>query len=172
MKKYYIAFFPEIDERHWVSKFRDQYDPKSQFIAPHLTLFFPSEFESFDELSAEVERVTSNTKKFKVIFRAAMMMPELGSCSIFLVPSEGFSEVLRLHSLLYAEKYAHLLRLDIPFVPHMTIGSNLSLSEGKKLVDKLNSKQFELKFILDRLSIVEISDSNKCRKIVSNYAVS
>ncbi len=172
MKKYYIAHFPKINREHWIVKFREKFDDKSHLVAPHITLFFPTEIDSPELFGKEVKRMTSNFRKFKIRFRSAMMMPENGPNGslgfIFLVPDEGFGNVLRLHDLLYSERFAHLLRLDIPFVPHMTIGSNLSLSEAKKQVDALNSLNFDLEFTFNTLSIVEIADSTQDRIIASS----
>jgi len=81
MKKYYVAYFPEISEEHWVSKFRHQNDEKSRLVAPHVTLFFPSEMD-INELHQEVQQATSNFSKFKVRFRSVMLMPEKGADGI------------------------------------------------------------------------------------------
>ena len=172
MKKYYAAYFPDIEDDHWISVFRSQHDEKSRFVAPHVTLFFPVELDSAEALRREFEQLVLNFKKFNVRFRSAMMMPEKiqdgFSSSIFLVPDEGFGEILRLHDLLYARKFAHLLRLDIPFVPHITIGSNLSLATAKKLVDELNARKIDLEFILDRVTIVEIDEPMKDRILTAH----
>lgn len=172
MKKSYVAFFPRLEEESWISKFRIQNDEKSHLVAPHMTLVFPTDIVSANELVEEVKKVTSGFKKFKVRIKSAIMMPEKGadgiSSHIFLVPDEGFGEFVRLHDCLYSGKLNPALRLDIPFIPHLTIGSNLSLSEAKNKVDKLNSEHLDIEFLIDRLSVVEISDPKKDRILVDH----
>jgi 2'-5' RNA ligase len=171
VKKYYVAYFPGFSEDHWVTKFRHKNDKKSQLVPPHITLLLPLEMKSGNELRLDVERTTADFSKFKVRFKSAMVMPENGSNGltsyVFLVPDEGFGDVLRLHDRLYSGRFSEYLRLDIPFVPHMTIGSNLNLLDAKKRTDELNAIQFSLDFTVDRLSIVEIDDPAKERIVFS-----
>ncbi|MBK9323728.1 MAG: 2'-5' RNA ligase family protein [Bdellovibrionaceae bacterium] len=169
MKKSYVVFFPNLTGNEWVSDFRREHDEKSHLVPPHITLVFPTDALSSSEMQKEVESLVGNYQKFKVRFRSAIMMPEkLGNLVvsyIFLVPDEGFGDVIRLNSLLYSNKLSKEHRLDIPFVPHMTIGSNLDLLTAKRLVDELNSRKIELEFLVDMLSVVEIDDPSKDRII-------
>lgn len=173
MKKSYVAYFPQLTKESWIQEFRSQNDEKSQFVAPHMTLVFPTDIVSTNVLSDEIKRVTSGISKFKVHIKSALMMPEQKNneifSSIFLVPDNGFGDFVRLHDNLYSGKLKSALRLDIPFIPHLTIGSNLSLADAKRKVDKLNSENIDLELWVDRLTIVEIVDPRMDRILISHF---
>ncbi len=57
------------------------------------------------------------------------------------------------------------LRLDIPFVPYMTVGADLDLTNAKTIADNLNSSNFEIQFDLNELFVVEISKQNADRRL-------
>lgn len=59
---------------------------------------------------------------------------------VLLVQDEGFSEVVRLHDKLYTVILALELRLDIPFYPHIGIGSSTDVLACKRLADDLKMK--------------------------------
>jgi 2'-5' RNA ligase len=46
------------------------------------------------------------------------------------------------------------LRLDLPFIPHIGIANSLDARHCKRLVDQLNSQQFEIRGKIDRLDII------------------
>jgi 2'-5' RNA ligase len=171
MTKSYVAYFPNLDKENWISEFRAQHDQKSHLVAPHMTLVFPTDLVSKEELRSEVQRIAAITGKFKVRFRCAIMMPEKSGAdvlsSVFLVPDEGFGEVVRLHDGLYGGRLKDGLRLDIPFIPHITMGSGVTLTAAKAQVDSLNSRKLDLEFLVDRLTVVEIVDEAKTRVLDS-----
>jgi 2'-5' RNA ligase len=67
-----------------------------------------------------------------------------GYSYVFLVPDEGFSQSIQLHSEIYSKELGSSLRLDIPFVPHVTVASSKNVAACKELVDVLNDKKFEI----------------------------
>ena len=172
MPKKYVAFFPELEESSWISKFRHEHDMKSALVAPHMTLVFPTDVDA-NELRKKIEIAGAKVTKFAVQFRSCLLMPEKSANGfqghIFLVPDEGFSQVVRLHTELYSGNLRPWLRLDIPFVPHITIGSGLELEKAKALVDELNSQRFDVEFLVDRLTIVEINDPLQ-KRVLHSYA--
>lgn len=172
-KKYYVAHFPNLKNEIWIADLRKRLDSKHSLVAPHLTLLSPIELTSANDLFSEAKRVVSEFKQFVIRFRSAIMMPEKSKNDfksyIFLVPDEGFSNLVRLRSQLYSMGFSNHLRLDVPYVPHMTIGSNLNLSEAKAQVDQINALDFTIEFKLDKLSIVEIADPNEPRKILDSF---
>jgi 2'-5' RNA ligase len=78
--------------------------------------------------------------------------------NVFLVPDEGNSAILQLHDLLYGGPLAHELRLDIPFVPHLTIGRCRSLAEAKALSDALNAEPIRIPGSIREISVVAEAD--------------
>ena len=86
---------------------------------------------------------------------------------IFLVPDEGFGHLIRLHDRLYSDRLNSELRLDIPFIPHLTVGSGLELQKAKALSDQLNAKAFQVEFELNELFVVKIEDQKIKRQILA-----
>jgi 2'-5' RNA ligase len=78
---------------------------------------------------------------------------------VLLVPDEGFSGIVKLHDRLYTGLLADRLRLDIPFIPHVTIGYSTDIHLCKSAVDDLNGQDFEIEGVIDQLELVRIEGS-------------
>ena len=72
---------------------------------------------------------------------------------VFLVPDEGYSQLSRLHDRLYTGVLSSYLRLDIPFIPHITIGTLKDRQEAKKLCDDLNEQPLSLHGSVNALTV-------------------
>ena len=57
---------------------------------------------------------------------------------VFLVPDEGHSGLSLLHDRLYTGPLPQYLRLDLPYIPHITIGTLTERHAAKQLCDDLN----------------------------------
>jgi 2'-5' RNA ligase len=168
----YVAFFPEIPaQAGWVRDFRGRHDPIAHLVAPHLTFVFPTGMLSEPDLIDEVREVAKAVSPFSAEFRTAIMMPETSGASttsrIFLVPDRGLGDIIRLHDRLYAGRLRPELRLDLPFIPHITIAANLELTLAKTLVDELNVQDLELGCQIDHLAVVSIDDSRDARRLAA-----
>jgi 2'-5' RNA ligase len=53
----------------------------------------------------------------------------------------------------------------IPFVPHLTVAAGISLEEAKAIADSLNSKRFAAEFKVEAVSVVNIEDHGRDRKV-------
>jgi len=165
-----VAAFPNLSShKSWINEFRAQNDPLARFIEPHITLVFPTSALTGEQLDGEISKLVKGVVPFRLALRSAMIMPEIGSmrnqAHIFLVPDEGFGSLVRLHDRLYSGRLKADLRLDIPFVPHLTIGAGINLKTAKALTDSLNAKDFEIGFTLQELFIVKIEEQNRERVI-------
>ena len=178
MSLYYVACFPNLSEADsWISDFRVNHDPKASRVGLHMTFVFPTKALSECQLVTELNEIGRNTKKFAVHCRSALAMPEKDAAlglvsSVFLVPDEGFGEAVRLHSRLYANSLQSELRLDVPFIPHLTIGSSIEMGLAKREVDKLNSNRFRFSFEVENLTIVKVTDVGAVRQVVQTVALS
>lgn len=61
---------------------------------------------------------------------------------------------MRLHDALYATTLAPALRLDIPFIPHITVGATDDLSAAKVIVGAVNRQERIVRGVVDQLSVV------------------
>ena len=121
----YAAFFPALSpDADWIYQFREDHDPKSGVVAPHLTLVFPTSLLVADQFVKAVRDACNGLKSFDAEFRAAVFMPErvgqISKASVFLVPDRGFSDIVWLHSKLYSGSLAAAQLFEFPFIPHTT----------------------------------------------------
>lgn len=73
---------------------------------------------------------------------------------VFLVPDEGFSQIIQLHDKIYTKELSSSLCLDIPFVPHITVASSKNVAVCKELVNVLNNTKFEITGKIQTLDVV------------------
>ena len=72
---------------------------------------------------------------------------------VFLVPDEGYSRISLLHDQLYTGLLQPFLRLDLPFTPHMTIGTQPDHLAAKNLCDRLNADGLSIAGSIDALTV-------------------
>jgi len=160
--KRYAAAFPTIDAP-FIDELRARHDPLAHVVAPHVTLLFPTSKPTLEELIAEVELAVRGCAPFSAVLRSALAMPDGGRSHVFLVPDEGFAEIVRLHERLYAGVLASELRLDVPFVPHMTVAAGLEHHAARALARQLNERRFAVPLVIDAVDAVEIVGDDRRR---------
>jgi 2'-5' RNA ligase len=160
----YVAAFPKLNlsSLAWIAKIRKKVDPLFGIVAPHVTLFFPCTDVSSTTLKSHLsKKVIGRIRPFRLVFRSALVIPPSvpnKDSYLFLVPDEGFSEVLRLHDSIYSGVLARYHRKDIPFIPHMTVGVIRSLEEAHTFARRLNEQKFEIHTQIKTIEIKEIND--------------
>jgi 2'-5' RNA ligase len=151
--------YPTIgkDDLDWIQSVRREHDHLFfGVVAPHFTIVFPTDAVAQSTLVEHIAEQIPVLHSFEVAFRCAIVGdPDfMGHAHAFLVPDEGFSEVVRLHDALYTGPLAGELRLDLPFIPHVGIASVPSLKECKAIVDRLNNERFEIRGQVDALNVI------------------
>ncbi|HMG14266.1 MAG TPA: 2'-5' RNA ligase family protein [Saprospiraceae bacterium] len=158
MKTLVIAY-PELTKRDLsqIENFRKEHDNMANLIKPHFTLVFPLDNIEVPDLIHEMDLLLEHEKAIPFSMRCAMINKDAFSENyhVFLVPDEGFSQLIKLHDKLYNGLLNDNLRLDIPFIPHITIGSSTDKYQCKKMVDDWNSKDFEINGTISYLHLVK-----------------
>lgn len=72
----------------------------------------------------------------------------------FLVPDEGFSSISKLHDRLYRGMFSPHHRLDISYIPHISIANSPDPLVIKKIVDGQNERDFAINGLISFLDIV------------------
>lgn len=72
----------------------------------------------------------------------------------FLVPDEGFSDLVGLHDAPYTGPLRAELRLDLPFIPHFAVANATSAERCKNIVDDLNAQRREIHARVEKLDII------------------
>ncbi len=125
-------------------------------VEPHITLVFSTDKISTDELVTHVQNTLHDTKAFDLVFdRAKLVENDDGEFfHAFLVPSTGYDEINIIHDALYTGVLASELRHDIPFIPHMGIGTGTQ-ADMEALVQKLNTEKISIKGRAHEISVVQ-----------------
>jgi 2'-5' RNA ligase len=158
MMQYLVVAYPQLrdEDAAWIQSIRAQHDPNAALIAPHITLVFPTAVEDEQRLRHEVRRQVCGHTAFPVVIRCALPVKDLLSLSthVFLVPDEGLSRIVRLHDALYATTLAPSLRLDVPFIPHITVGATHDPAAAKALADAVNREGRVVQGTISSVSLV------------------
>lgn len=154
----YTLAYPTIsteDERS-IEAFRGCHDlPYVDVVKAHFTLVFGVDAIEYDCFRRHVEGVASTCSSIEFRCRYAMLVKdhEQEIYHIFLIPDEGNSEILRIHDKLYQGPLKPHLRLDIPFIPHITIATLTDPADAKQLCNELNENGVSIAGSIDRLTI-------------------
>ena len=154
-----VVNYPTLsdDDFAWIQSVRREHDLLFyDVVDPHFTLVFPTEAISEETLSDHVRRHARAAAAFDFVFRCAILGdPDFWDhAHAFLVPDEGFSDVVRLHDRLYTGPLASELRLDLPFIPHVGFASVPTPEACKAVVDRVNAEPFEIRGRVDALDLI------------------
>lgn len=138
--------YPEFSQEDAASiaQFRQVNDQAMvHVVAAHWTMIFPVEAVSADDLQAHVGEVAQRWEAIPFTCRYAMLHADRLSDNyyLFLVPDDGFSTICRLHDDLYTGIMRPYLRLDLPYVPHLGIGTSKDPSRLKDAGDQWNRQR-------------------------------
>lgn len=150
----YPAISPEDYE--WIQSIRREHDLLYyDVVEPHFTLVFPTGVIEKSTFITHIADIAAQFMPFEAVMRCATVGDPnfMDHAHAFLIPDEGFSDIVRLHDALYAGPL-QALRLDMPFVPHIGIASTPLVAECKEIVDRLNAEQFEIRARVERLAVI------------------
>jgi 2'-5' RNA ligase len=163
-----VVAYPEVnvDDSAWIQTIRCEFDPQYNRIDPHFTLVFPTHTVETETVEAHLRAAVAGIAPFHFALRCALPIKDSFSAQthLFLVPDEGFSDLVRLHSRLYTGPLKAHLRLDIPYIPHITIGVFVHAEECKEAADTLNAQSFAVAGRIERLSLLDVAPSSVTAK--------
>jgi hypothetical protein len=153
-----VLSYPNISEKdfNWIQAVRANHDELYyKVVAPHFTIVFPNFNQDKVEFVEHAKLQARCFKKIDFVLRCAIIVKDAFNdyTHLFLVPDEGYSEIVKLHDKLYDGPLAPELRLDIPFIPHIGIGNAIDPFACKKLADELNRKAFEINGRIETLDV-------------------
>jgi 2'-5' RNA ligase len=156
---YLVIAYPTLSQqdRQWMQQVREQHDTElASVVAPHFTLVFPLVVLEAKQLIEHVKAQVEHWQHIPFVLRCALPIKDALSeeISVFLVPEEGFSAIVKLHDALYRGVLASELRLDIPFLPHITVGKTSDPWQAKALADQLNQQSPTIHGLLETLDVI------------------
>ena len=143
MQRLFTVSYPEIsaESAALINAFRQSHDTRHRdIVEAHFTMVFGCAAIGLNEYTSHVAYVAASSKSITFSCKYAMLGAddEDDTAYVFLVPDQGYAEVSLLHDRLYTGPLQAYLRLDLPYIPHITIGTLSSRTEAKALCDELN----------------------------------
>ena len=162
MTRLYTVAYPSLSarDRAFIDAFRLRQDQRFEYIAPHFTLVYGTTAIAQPKYLRHTQAVAADTRPIPFCCRYAMLGAddEDETAYVFLVPDEGFAQISLLHDRLYTGPLEAQLRLDLPYIPHITIGTHGSRQEAKLLCDELNYRGVEIRGAIDTISVGALHD--------------
>jgi 2'-5' RNA ligase len=159
-----VVSYPLLGEAvfEWIDSMRNVYpELEHDPIPPHITFIFPTGHIHEDTLIDHVEVIAQSFALIPFFIRYAMpvwdAISERGY--VFLPPDEGFSDISLLHDALYSGPLDPLLRLDVPYIPHLTLGYIDDMNYVKRVCDDINANAFEIEGMIQKLDVLFIGDT-------------
>ena len=157
MRRLYTVAYPELssEKQQLIDAFRQKHDPHFTMVAAHFTMVFGVDGVEDNAYIEHIQEAAKLTPKLHFCCRYAMLGADDSddTAYVFLVPDEGYSAISLLHDRLYAGLLEPFHRLDIPYVPHITLASSKSREEMKSLCAELNSSGLVVAGELSRLTV-------------------
>jgi 2'-5' RNA ligase len=151
-----VVHYPEIDT-HLINQFRKKYDPQYHLIEPHITLMFPlSDFFCESDLTHHVESVVENLEPFPIHLQGLQRSTDN---YLFLLLTDGNADVINLHTAFYTGILAAYKSEDLPYVPHLTLGSFSGNADTySEVLEEAEQLGLDYHCKLDRIHMLKIND--------------
>jgi len=171
---YYLVvaypIFSSTTDYEWIQHYRSRHDTHHTLIQPHFTIIFPIPAHDISQ-SEFIQQVKQQLDTYKTmqqyhhkhhqhqhkqhssssVIDVHINVATLNFDSIskthyheFLVPDQGYSQLVKLHDTLYnLPLLITHRRYDLPYIPHITIGqcsiqAHDNVLNAKKRIDRLN----------------------------------
>ncbi|MCY1505986.1 2'-5' RNA ligase superfamily protein [compost metagenome] len=160
MKKIFTLAYPCLSapDAGFIEDFRRQHDGQHPLTKAHFTIAFGCAGIDEQAYLKHVEEVARSLGPISFACRYAMLGADTAQAYAYLVPDEGYSGLSRLHDAAYRQLLAPTLRLDIPYVPHITIGSSSNRALMKSLCDELNRGNIDIRGSVDHLTVAALEN--------------
>jgi 2'-5' RNA ligase len=152
---YALVHYPAVHTHH-IDELRRKYDPQADLIPPHITLMFPVQHSIGESsLVSHLEHVLSGSRQFPIRMQG---LEQSADHYLFLLLQEGRAEVIHLHDRLYTGMLAPYLRTDLPYVPHVTLGSFDDAELCSQALREAERAPLHYQCLVDRLHLVKINE--------------
>ncbi len=157
-----VVAYPTMSDgdREWIECIRARYDPAAARIPAHVTLVFPlpvTETAVVDHVSAALRARASIP--MTLVRAAAFPDPADGGYRVHLLVGDGNRELVELHDALYEGALSTHRRRDIPFVPHVTVGTHPRLRECERIAREIDDEHRIVRARIDSVDVVAVAAS-------------
>lgn len=157
----YLALaYPDISQSDydWIQAIRKDHDERYfDVVEPHFTLVFSTDKLSLEDFVEHVKEKISTFRVFEIRLDSAKVVEDDSKDFYheFLIPSVGFDEINKIHDELYTGLLESELRHDIPFIPHVGIGTSDEKVEADKVVRMIEQADRRIEGTVSKITIVE-----------------
>ena len=155
---YMVLAYPELSALDFdrIQNFRRVSDELFKIVEPHFTIVFPVFDIPKDEIIGEIKENAVHFSKIDFTISSATLHKDeiRNQFNAYLVPDEGYDHIVNLHDKLYSGILKGNLRLDLVYIPHITIGNSLDLLTCKNMVDEWNAKEISIRGTISSLTII------------------
>ena len=156
------------DIREWVRQVRAAHDPAfASRVGAHFTLVFGDTSVDPAAYLAHVRTVAAAGAPFPFACRRAEVGTDHQDDTgyAFLVPDEGRSDIVSLRAALHTGILARLLRPDIPYVPHITVGRFDSVALAAEACGALNASGIDVSGRITALTVVAMQADGRIDEV-------
>ncbi len=154
----HVVAYPDLAPADYerIQLCRREHNTLYNIIEPHFTIVFSVPDMELDEFATEVKKQVAGMAAIPFTLRCTVVNKDSFSAyyDALLVPDEGFSGITKLHDRLYSRKLWRYLRLDVSYIPHMSIANSLDVHRIKGVVDKWNAEEFAIQGTVSSLDII------------------
>jgi 2'-5' RNA ligase len=150
--KFGVVIFPSKKLQDLANSYRKRYDPHYSLISPHLTLktAFESTEETVIDIAEKLRQIARNTNVFTLKTLKISSFKPVNNVIYFKV--EPTEELNKLHNDINQEIGEQ--RQEYAFVPHITIGQQLSNDEHSDVYGSLRMKKLNHEETVDRFHLL------------------
>jgi len=154
----HVVAYPELAPADYelIQRCRKDHNTLYKVIEPHFTVVFSVPDMPLADFAAEIRKQAAGIAAIRFCMRCTVVNKDSFSdyYDAFLVPDEGHSSIVKLHDRLYSQKLARHHRLDVSYIPHVSIANSLDVLTIKEVVDKWNAKEFAIHGTISSLDII------------------
>ncbi|MGB5846755.1 MAG: 2'-5' RNA ligase family protein, partial [Anaerolineales bacterium] len=140
--------YPEISISDFekIQKFRKLNDIYYHVVESHITLAFPFSEWDLEPYIAEIKKQSLGFQPFDFCIRCATLSKDAFQdlYHVFLVPDEGYSQILKMHYKLCGNRFFPYRLLNVDFIPHIGIGNSKDPLRCVELVESWNREEFSI----------------------------
>lgn len=147
-----IAIFPSKKLQDLANSYRKRYDSAYPYIPPHVTLkyAFTIEEDELDQLSEKLGDIARNHEPFTLRALKVSSFHPVNNVIYFKV--DPVPELLKLHEAINTIPYGE--PPEYAYVPHITIGQDLSEAEHDDVYGQLRLLKLEHEETVDRFHLL------------------
>lgn len=154
---YAVVIFPNQEVQEFANRLRKRYDPNFALIAPHIKIREPFEVDEpkAERLANYLKKTAASVAPFTIQFhKVSHFHPTNNVLYLAIKPSEPLHH---LHQQLHDNEWKQKPKYD--FVPHLTIGQNMTDDELHDVYSRLRMRDIEFTTKVEQIHLVRQRDN-------------